>query len=247
MAVAGLTLIILSAGIVVVLGHAIRDPVRSSLEQLSTFYEEEDADGVMERLAPGSVGSDPEDMQAVRASLRQILQEDFKPVHTRSITVRGVRLVQIETEGLEWCMLPRDLIALTCRVGLVEFSVDVSDSELSRAEATLDLYPDRLELATVLVNDDESQVQVDRGISATKLGQSMALEMVEASYLSEIGRVPASDGPLTVREDTPLVLIFEATQLEAVDEFATGSWELMWEEGLLVIEPSSTEWHLSPD
>lgn len=203
-----------------------------------TFYAENDAEGLLDALAEGTVPPEQRE-QAVR-DLTALLRDDVEVADTETFTVAGVAVTRVDmSDGLTWCVDPAGTLFFRCRVGTAEVSVDSEDFRSTVAQ--VDVYVDRAELVVGLspIADSLTLEQAPR-LEGADGASSLQLQR------SAIAATGLGGGMQNVTFDEPVDLVPVEALLLAyggdLEALAGASFTLAWENASATLEVGPVDW-----
>ncbi|HEX2028423.1 MAG TPA: hypothetical protein VHF25_10535 [Nitriliruptorales bacterium] len=190
------------------------------------------------RLVPGSV---PDDQRpALQRVLRQVVQPPFEATASDRATVRGVTLVHVRTDRIDWCVTPDDALVVDCRVGNAELDGAVRGAPVDVAFAALDVYPRKVDVAVVLRTPADRPVRLGGDPQLTT--EVADYRLVEAGYLTRGRRIAADRNALRVQPGAGLLLVFTADGLGDVQAATSGPFTLRWDGATARLQVTGRTW-----
>lgn len=219
------------------IGGQSSTPSASTL--IADLYAAGDVDGIIERLAPGTVGS--EQLENFRLGLEQELGSGAEVVATDQVTAQGVTFTRSETSsGIEWCVGPRETIYILCRIGSATVEGTVDGAPLEVAAANVEVFVDASALSVILVTDESEGYAFEGELQLVDSdGSPMGATLSESLFISGGQPFPADPADLQLPPGVGLLLSFEgAPELGTL----TGrSLTLRWGNGEVVLDVGDAE------
>lgn len=221
-------LVLLALAIAVLVGGAVylggQETGSGNRDLVATLYEEGDVQGVLDRLAPGSVTE--QQRPQIERGLQQTFEQGATVVEQDTVTVRGVTLERTRTsDNVEWCVTPDEQILLQCRIGTVEATGQVDGAPLEVGFAVGTLFADRTQLSIVLSPPQGGDTHTLDG--EFQLGGDLPVEIQQLALLSQGQRLPLDPGQqIDLRPGVGLLLQLTASpDVEFSGETLTISWD----------------------
>lgn len=241
--VAALGLAIVAIVVAVIVRPAAEpDQLERARQMLEQMYEQGDAEPVFERVEPATLPRDPQGHDQLVEALESVFAtQDFEVTEEELITVRGHDVARIRVGQINWCVTQDGRILLGCRVALasVEGTTDLPDIDLSQAE--LDILVNRVDVATVLTPEGESEVELS---GPPQLDSEFARQwrLVEVDYVMEGHRLRAPLEDFTLRPGVGMLFLFEISEAADVATVGQATFRFVWAEGEVVVTVDEIIW-----
>ena len=206
---------------------------------IADLYAAGDAEGIVERLAPGTVGA--EQLENFRFGVEQELGSGAQIVSTDQVTAQGATFTRSESSsGIQWCVGPGDSVYILCRIGAAAVTGAVEGAPLEVAAANAEIFVDASAISVILITDDPEGYTLDGELELVGSdGSPVDATMTESLFISGGQPFPADPADLQLPPGVGLLLSFEGSPEPGT---LTGrSLTLRWANGEVALEVSEPE------